>query len=196
MRIHLSAPLHVAGTALLLVLTGCASIVTGTTQSLAVETRSPSGKEIAGANCRLVSSKGTWFVTTPGSVTVHRATASPLSVNCTKEGHQQVGVTSIKPKSKGMTWGNLLFGGVIGVVTDGITGAAGYYPSPITAIMEVVANAISPSSSDTATAESQPQVTPPPDAAQPAGPDPTATQQPPVINRRTSNWRDWGSKKN
>jgi hypothetical protein len=177
----------VAGGILLTSLTGCASIVTGTTQPMAVETRMASGQDVTGVYCRLTNSKGTWFVTTPGTVTIHRATMSPLAVNCTKEGHEQLGVANIKPKSKGMTWGNLLFGGVIGVITDGVTGAAGYYPSPITVIMNLLGSvSAQPTNVDGQAAHpvgsGVPQTTPQPTTA-PAGAD-------------QSNWRNWGKEGN
>jgi hypothetical protein len=57
----------------LVLTTGCASIVGGTNQSISLETRSNAGEPVAGVNCKLENPKGTWFVTTPGSVTIHRA---------------------------------------------------------------------------------------------------------------------------
>lgn len=113
---------------LLLTTSGCASIVNGTNQPLSVETRMK-GASLAGANCRLMNDKGTWFVTTPGSVTVHRSFAD-LSVQCDKEGVQP-GITSIKSSTKGMAFGNLLFGGVIGAGVDIANGSAYDYPALI-----------------------------------------------------------------
>lgn len=187
---------RVAVTMLILGLTGCASIVTGTTQSMAVETRMASGQDIMGAHCRLTNSKGTWFVTTPGSVTIHRASVSPLSVNCTKENHQQLGVSSTKPKSKGMTWGNLLFGGVIGVITDGVTGAAGHYPSPITVIMEAVASIAGPAEkpefAETVQSSGNPSPTSAPSRIE--VPQTESTSVPAA--KPESDWRSWGSRQN
>lgn len=110
--------------------TGCASIVSGTNQSLSVETRSASGESIAGANCKLENPKGVWYVTTPGSVTVHRAYDN-LSVYCTKTG-EEAGAASVKSSTKGMAFGNILFGGVIGAGVDTASGAAYDYPTLIT----------------------------------------------------------------
>lgn len=191
-----SAVRSVAVTILILSLTGCASIVTGTTQSMAVETRMVSGQDIMGAHCRLTNSKGTWFVTTPGSVTIHRASVSPLSVNCTKENHQQLGVSSTKPKSKGMTWGNLLFGGVIGVITDGVTGAAGYYPSPITVIMKAVASITGPADKSETAEVVLPSDNPPPPSTPPAIGTPQTESTPVPAAKPESDWRNWGSRQN
>jgi hypothetical protein len=108
---------------------GCASIVTGQNQALSVETRSADGGSLAGANCRLVNDKGTWFVITPGSVTVNRS-YNDINVTCTKDGHEP-GIATAKSSTKGMAAGNLIFGGIIGAAVDAGTGAAFDYPSLI-----------------------------------------------------------------
>lgn len=108
--------------------TGCASIVNGTNQPLSVETRLK-GTSIAGANCKLVNDKGTWFVTSPGSITVHRS-GDDLSVKCEKDGIQP-GISAVKSSTKGMAFGNILFGGPIGAGVDIANGSAFDYPSLI-----------------------------------------------------------------
>lgn len=82
---------------LLLTTSGCASIVNGTNQPLSVETRMK-GASVAGANCKLLNDKGAWFVTTPGSVTVHRS-YEDLKVQCEKDGIQP-GISSVKSSTK------------------------------------------------------------------------------------------------
>lgn len=108
---------------------GCASIVTGQNQALSVETRTANGGSLAGANCRLVNDKGTWFVITPGSVTVSRS-YNDINVTCTKDGHEP-GIATAKSSTKAMAAGNIIFGGVIGAAVDAGTGAAFDYPSLI-----------------------------------------------------------------
>jgi hypothetical protein len=118
------------GAAMLVALTsGCATITTGTNQSLSVETRAK-GTSVAGAACQLSNDKGTWFVTTPGSVTVNRAYGD-LAVKCTHDKHP-VGTMIVKSSTKGMAFGNILVGGVIGAAVDVSTGSAYDYPSLIT----------------------------------------------------------------
>ncbi|MGE5616580.1 MAG: hypothetical protein ACM3X5_06665, partial [Bacillota bacterium] len=107
---------------------GCASIVTGQNQSLSVETRHQ-GEMVSGASCELVNDKGKWFVTTPGSVTVHRAYGD-LAVRCTHEKHP-AGSMFVKSTTKGMAFGNILFGGPIGAAVDAGSGAAYDYPELI-----------------------------------------------------------------
>lgn len=128
--------------------TGCASIVSGTNQSISVETRSASGESIAGANCKLDNPKGTWYVTTPGSVTVHRAYDN-LSIYCTKAG-EQPGTASIKSSTKGMAFGNILFGGIIGAGVDTASGAAYDYPTLITVQLGNATGATPPAKDQTA----------------------------------------------
>ncbi|MFM0324821.1 hypothetical protein [Caballeronia glebae] len=116
----------------LLALTGCASIVSGANQSLSIESRKGTDV-VAGATCKLSNDKGDWFVTTPGSVTVHRAYGD-LSIKCEKEGIEP-GLATVKSTTKGMAFGNILFGGLIGVAVDTGTGAAYDYPPLITVSM-------------------------------------------------------------
>lgn len=113
-----------AGALAISLLSGCASIVSGTNQSVTVDTPS-----CAAALCKLTNDKGEWAVTTPGSVVVHRA-YGPLSIICAKEGFTS-GVASVNSTTKGMAFGNLLFGGIIGAGVDMGTGAAYDYPTSI-----------------------------------------------------------------
>ncbi len=114
----------VAAMAAICLLSGCASIVSGVNQSLTVDTPG-----CGGASCRLTNDKGTWAVTTPGSVVVHRA-YGPLTIVCTKDNVPSA-TTTVESKTKGMAFGNILFGGVIGGGVDVGTGAAYDYPISI-----------------------------------------------------------------
>ena len=109
----------------ILVLPGCASIVSGHNQPVSLET-----PDCDGASCTLTNSKGTWYVKSPGSVTVHRAYGD-MVVQCMKEGYPSA--TSTTPSTtKPMAFGNILFGGLIGVGVDVGTGAAYDYPAVLT----------------------------------------------------------------
>jgi hypothetical protein len=118
------AALLAAATASLL-LCGCASIVSGQNQSLSVTAKN-GGADVAGARCTLANDKGTWYATTPGSVTVRRS-FNDLSVNCALDGADP-GALLVKSSTKGMAFGNILFGGLIGASVDVSTGAAYDYP--------------------------------------------------------------------
>ena len=128
MRFHLLALLSVAAAT-----TGCASIVSGTNQSVSVETRNADGASVTGANCKLNNNKGTWFVTSPGSTTVNRSFEA-LEVKCEKQGLEP-GMASVKSSTKAMAFGNVLFGGPIGAGVDIASGAAYDYPNLIAVTM-------------------------------------------------------------
>jgi hypothetical protein len=115
-----------------MLLAGCASIVDGTGQIVTIEARN-NGAIVQGANCRLENKKGIFYVTAPGTVTVHRA-SDTLMVNCEKK-DVAPGSVSVKSSTKGMAFGNILFGGIIGAVVDVSSGAAYDYPTLITVPM-------------------------------------------------------------
>lgn len=119
-----------------LLVSGCASIVSGSTQSLSVETKSPDGKQVIGANCKMVNDKGTWFTTTPGTVPVHRS-YEDLTVSCSKDAFQAA-ILVVKSGTKAMAAGNILFGGIIGGGVDVATGAAYDYPDLISVQMSSI----------------------------------------------------------
>jgi hypothetical protein len=105
-------------------LTGCASIVNGNQQSVSVKTGN-----VQGATCSLENNKGKWYVAqTPGSVMVHRSYGD-LKVACQKQNY--VGEQKVASKTKGMAFGNVVFGGVIGAGVDMADGAAYDYPTDI-----------------------------------------------------------------
>lgn len=118
-------------------LAGCASIVSGTSQIVSVETHQPSGK-VDGASCKLENEKGVYYVTTPGTVTVRRAYGD-MTVRCEKPG-MEAGIASIKSSTKGMAFGNVIFGGVIGAGVDVASGAAYDYPNLFQVMMGQTTN--------------------------------------------------------
>lgn len=107
-------------------LPACATITTGTSQSIAVMTEPP------GASCTLSRDGSVIAVVnpTPGTVTVSKSTRD-IAVNCTRPGHLP-GVASHTAQFQGMTVGNVLLGGLIGFGIDAASGALSYYPSSLT----------------------------------------------------------------
>jgi hypothetical protein len=116
----------------MVLLTGCASIVSGTSQAISVETKYK-GESVSGANCKLENGKGVFFVTTPGTVTIHKAYAD-LLVTCEKMDVPE-GLARVKSTTKAIAFGNILIGGVIGAGVDAGTGAAYDYPQLISVLM-------------------------------------------------------------
>lgn len=112
--------------AMLAALGGCASIVNGQNQSISVST-----PDCPGAACELNNDKGKWFLaSTPGSVMINRSYGD-LFVRCTK-GSNEPATQSVTSKTKGMAFGNILFGGIIGAGIDIANGSAYDYPVEIT----------------------------------------------------------------
>lgn len=107
---------------------GCASIVGGTGQVVSVETHQAE-RPVEGARCEMANSKGTYYVTTPGTVTVNRAYGN-LTVRCDKDG-MAAGQATVVSATKALAFGNILFGGAIGVAVDTSSGAAYDYPEMI-----------------------------------------------------------------
>jgi len=136
-------------------LTGCASIVSGTSQVVSVETMHTGGN-VAGATCKLENDKGVYYVTTPGTVTVHRAYGD-MNVKCEKAGFEP-GLATVKSSTKAMMAGNILFGGVIGAGVDAASGAAYDYPALFQVLMGQQQTIQTPAPAPQAPAAAQPAV--------------------------------------
>jgi hypothetical protein len=107
-------------------LPACATITSGTSQSLSVLT------EPAGATCTVTREDAVLGVVnpTPGTLTVSKS-ARDMSVRCTRAGHSP-GVASVVPQFQVMTAGNILIGGFIGLAVDAASGAMSRYPESVT----------------------------------------------------------------
>jgi len=108
--------------ALGLSLSGCASVVQGQSQTIAITT-----PPTTGAECTLKSALGSWNVTSPGTVKVQRSKEN-VEIRCNKAGFQE-GYSVIPSEFEGWTVGNLLIGGIIGIGVDAATGAINQYPN-------------------------------------------------------------------
>ena len=125
--------LHFVALFVLVNLVGCASITSGKTQSLTLQSVCD-GNSVEGAQCELKNSKGRWLVATPGSVAVHKAYGD-LSITCSKDGFQQAGGT-FESSANGGAWGNIIAGGVVGYFIDAGSGAGFNYPQTMTIVFE------------------------------------------------------------
>lgn len=124
--------------AILGMVSGCATIIEGTSQSVMI-TSDP-----AGASCNL-DRQGLRLgqvSPTPGSVHIDKS-KNDISVACNREGYQPAVVTQ-SPKFVGTTFGNIVAGGLIGVVVDASTGANYEYPNEIRVPLAPVVVAASP----------------------------------------------------
>lgn len=128
---------HVIGLIGILAVTGCASVAGEKLQPVAIKTIFEN-QEVAGLGCTLSNDTGTWFLTTPASVTVHKSTGD-LAIDCKKGNY--VGNATAVSKSNGAVWGNILLGGGIGYIVDRNTGAGFDYPPNITVVLRQVDSA-------------------------------------------------------
>src|SRR5437868_553093 len=87
---------------------GCASVVKGRSQSIAITTPPTDG-----ALCTLSSVQGNWQVTSPGAVTVLKS-KEDMQIRCAKAGWRD-GFATIPSNFEGWTVGNILIGGIIGL---------------------------------------------------------------------------------
>ena len=115
-----------------LMLSGCATIVNGSNQSVTVSTDPP------GASCKLSRQDGTLgaIPMTPGSVQVSKS-KNDMVVTCEKLGYQTA-VVSKSPSFGGATFGNILLGGGVGAIVDAASGANYTYPSEVHVAMAPV----------------------------------------------------------
>lgn len=109
----------------LAMLSACATLVNGSSQNVTVSTNPP------GASCTLdrVGARVGAISATPGSVRLDKS-KNDLSVTCAKDGYQTATVAH-PPSFSGATFGNIIAGGVIGVVVDAASGANYSYPDDI-----------------------------------------------------------------
>jgi hypothetical protein len=105
------------------ILSGCATVTSGTSQAVTVNTKP------TGAICTLSRGGNDIAVVnpTPGSVTIDKS-SKDVSVNCKKDGYND-GSAIFSSSLQAMTFGNILLGGVIGVAIDAGSGAMHKYPA-------------------------------------------------------------------
>jgi hypothetical protein len=102
-------------------LAGCASVMSGTSQTLTLDTI-PSGADCSLSRKGLVIGR---VNPTPGGVFVQR-THDDITVSCTKEGYQ-TGSFVNRSGLEAATLGNVILGGLVGVVIDAASGANNKY---------------------------------------------------------------------
>lgn len=120
-----------ATTILIFSTTGCATIISGTTQDIKVET-----PEVKSAKCTLTDTNdGEWHIPdTPKNVIVKKGDG-PMKIVCSKSGYKTTEIL-VDEELEGMIGGNILIGGGIGAVIDAASGAAQKYPERIGVWME------------------------------------------------------------
>jgi hypothetical protein len=166
--------------AVIMALTGCASITGTKFQPISVKSVHDK-QEVPGAVCSLVNAMGKWFVTTPGTVTVQKDTGD-LAVDCHKD-DVGIGMESVPSKANTSVWGNILMGGPVGYAVDRSTGAGFDYPSVITILLKKKSEPIKPEIPPTPEPVATAAPTPPPQAV--SEPAPVEKPKEPVVKMVT-----------
>lgn len=112
-------------------MTGCASVVEGTTQQIAIATNPEIGAACTGANA-----KGQWSVVTPGTITVKKSTTTILTIRCSKPGWEDATSYAAGKLSKAGIAGEIVpYVGLVNYAADMSSGAMIVYPNSITVPM-------------------------------------------------------------
>ncbi len=121
-------------TAIALGLSGCATIMSGSTQAINVQAiDSQTHQVIPGATCTLFDGEGRAYPVTgnPGAIVATRGKGS-LQVKCRARGYHQ-SQTGVGQSFNAWIIANVLFWP--GIIVDACTGATQKYPSHITVLM-------------------------------------------------------------
>jgi hypothetical protein len=109
----------------LALLPGCATLTTGTTSRVNVQTV-PAGLP---ALCQAQNGRGSWTLAyTPGDLTVAKSSTA-LHIHC--QTPTAIGDTDLEANGNPMLFGNLVIGGLIGGGIDVASGAAWAYPDHV-----------------------------------------------------------------
>jgi hypothetical protein len=111
--------------ALVVLLPGCATVLKGTNDTVALDTMP------AGANCT-VDRNGERVgevAATPGTVRLSKS-RHELHVTCAREGYQTAQAVA-HPRFNGATFFNILLGGIPGFLVDAVSGANNTYPPQV-----------------------------------------------------------------
>lgn len=112
--------------AVVMLCSGCATLTKGTSQTVTVST------DPSGATCTLTrDSKPLAIINpTPGSMPIEKGMGA-IAIICKRAGYLDSAGT-MTSEFQAMTFGNILFGGLIGVAVDAASGAMHEYPAMVT----------------------------------------------------------------
>jgi hypothetical protein len=111
-------------------LPGCATLVTDDQQSIIVTSDPP------GAACQVFQGRvfAGAITQTPGAIMVGKS-RHDLAINCLRAGYYP-GAAVLQPHFQDMTFGNILYGGTIGLIVDTSSGAINEYPRWVSVLMK------------------------------------------------------------
>jgi hypothetical protein len=118
----------VAAIAASMSLSACASIVSDNTSTTYLDT------DPEKARCELHGQDFKRVVETPNSISLP-AKAAPLTISCSADGYKTAS-GNLDTEMDGWIFGNLIFGGIVGVVVDVARGAGQKFPPKMTVVLE------------------------------------------------------------
>ena len=113
----------------LVAVSGCATFVSDDHQSIVITS------EPVGATCQVRQGEvlvGT-VATTPGTILVGKS-RHDIAIDCTRPGYFP-GAAVLEPHFQGWTFGNMLYGGTVGLLVDTSSGAINQYPHWVSVYM-------------------------------------------------------------
>ncbi len=117
----------ISAVAIVLTLTGCASIVNDSTHPMKIETKNAAGETITGAECRISNDYGS-ITSKSGDTAQVRRSSKDMDVTCKHPPNQDASGRVISRANMGLA-GNIIFGGAIGAIIDHNKGTAYTYPT-------------------------------------------------------------------
>lgn len=108
-------------------LTGCASVMNDSNHPVKVETKTPEGNMVAGAECKITNDYGSVSTKSGDTVMVHRS-SKDLDIVC-KHPENPDAVARAVSRANGGMFGNIILGGGIGAIIDHNKGTAYTYPT-------------------------------------------------------------------
>ena len=85
--------------------------------------------------CKLQNKEGGFVVgSSPETLTIETA-FTEVTIICKKDGYKDTS-SSVRNSYRGIVWGNVILGGVIGCAVDRSSGATCHYPSIATLVLE------------------------------------------------------------
>lgn len=201
-----------------LLLSGCASVTTGYHQGVIFETAQQDGQLVNGAECTASNSRRASMPFRSGEKVQIRRDEADLHVRCSSPGLPDAEGRLISG-SNHVGWGNVLVGGIVGVIVDSSTDASRMYPSwlrlvfgesrsydrrkdetrePMLGIVvgttQPTAPAPDPAAPATALAEAPPAAPSMPAAAPPPAASAPPAEAQPAQAAPGANWRKWGTR--
>jgi uncharacterized protein YceK len=111
-----------------LLFSGCATVVSGRTQSLSLNTQTIDGQPVQQADCTLKNDRGSWQARSPAQVEVRKSDGD-LTVECRKDGFE-AGFAQVVSRVHALFVADALLWGV-GALVDHATGSAYNYPAEL-----------------------------------------------------------------